>query len=304
MKQINNIMKQIILPLYLLLVTITACSDEDSPLDKEQYIKQVYIVGADETTNMGMSVVDIPCNDSEEQMTYISVATGGSLNIGRDITVTVGEAGTEAIDDYNFKYLTDDDIPYRHLQASLYRIPDNRVTIKAGDIYGRMPIHLKSSAMHCDSLYALTFRISTVSDPGYISIRATDTVLIQTYNLVNDYSGTYQSAGYYYRWADGAVAGDSTTISATRTFKAVNANTVRFFHLASTESDDNIDAYTLTLKVNSDNSLTVEAWDLLNITDGGGAYSPKTGTFSVWYNYESGGTEYQFSGTFTKNEEL
>lgn len=294
-------MKQIISPLFLLLIMFMECS-QDNPLDKEQYQKLVYIVGADETTNMGMSVVEIPYNDSEEQQTFISLATGGSLNIDRNITVTIEEAGTTPIDNYNFKYLTEDDIQYRPLQASLYRIPDNVVTINAGEVYGKMPIYLKSSEMHCDTLYALSFKISSISDPDYISVRQTDTVLIQSYTFINDYSGTYQVEGYYYQWIDGATVSDSTSISATRTFKAVDANTVRFFHLAYTESDDNINDNALTLLVNQDLSLNVQAWDRLNITDGGGTYSPETSTFSVWYNYESDGTTYQFFGSFTKNE--
>lgn len=294
-------MKRIIPFLYLLPAMLAGCS-EDSPLDEEQYYKQVYIVGSDETTNMGMSVVEIPYNDSVEQATFISIATGGSLNIDRDITVTVEEAGTTAIADYNFKYLTADDVQYRHLASSLYRIPDYEVMLKAGAVYGQMPVYLKSSALHCDSLYALTFKISTVSLPDYITIRPADTVLIQSYTMVNAYSGTYQLQGYYYEWTDGASAGDSTSVTATRTLKAVNASTVRLYHLAYAESQDNIAAYALTLTVNEDHTLLVAAWDGLIITDGGGTYSPQTGVFTVWYDYERDGTKYRFSGTFTESD--
>jgi hypothetical protein len=295
-------MKQIILPLYLLLVTITACSKEDSPLDEEQYIKQVYIVGADETTNMGMSNVEIPYNDSEEQRTFISIATGGSLNIDRDITVTIAEAGIEPVNDYNFKYLEESDIQYRMLGQSVYRLPDKNVGIKEGEIYGRMPVYINTAGLHCDSLYALTFKISSVSNPDYISIRQEDTVLIQTYTFINDYSGTYQSEGYYYQWVDGKAFGDSTSIAATRILKATNVNTVRLFHLAYTESDANIDPYAFTLSVSSDNSVKVNAWGSLDITDGGGFYSPDDKTFTIWYNYKADNREYQFSGTFTNSD--
>lgn len=295
-------MKQIITFLAFIMAVVTGCS-EDSPLEEEQYVKQVYIVGADETTNMGMSIVEIPYHDTEEQSTFISVATGGSLNIDRDITVTIEEAGSEPIDDYNFKYRSGEDVLYRPLDPSYYRIPDNKVVIKKGEVYGRMPILIRTADLHCDSLYALTFKIKSVSDPDYISIRSTDTVLIQSYTFVNDYSGIYQSEGYYYQWVDGKAYGDSTSIATTRNFKATDATTVRLFHLAYTETYENIDAYALTFSVGEDNSITVDEWGSLNITDGGGTYDPETSTFSVWYNYESGGAEYQFSGTFIKSED-
>ena len=294
-------MKKTTLFLYLVPALIAGCSQEN-PLDEEQYYKQAYLVGADETTNMGMSVVEIPYNDDQEQETFISVATGGSLNIDHDITVTIDEAGLEPIEAYNFKYLKDDDLQYQHLKEAFYRIPHNKITLKAGEVYARMPLFLNSSALHCDSLYALTFKISEVSEPEELAIRQTDTVLIQSYTFVNQYSGTYQMEGYYYQWNDGQATGDSTSVTATRSLKAVDAGTVRLFHLAYTEARDNIGDYSLTLKVNDDNSLTVEAWDLLPVTDGGGSWSPQTGTFKVWYNYESDGTTWQFAGTFTQSD--
>jgi hypothetical protein len=246
--------------------------------------------------------VEIPYNDSEEQMTYISIATGGSLNIDRDITATIAEAGIEPVDDYNFKYLEEGDIQYQMLEQSAYRIPEKNVVIKKGEIYGQVPVYINTAGLHCDSLYALTFKISSVSDPDYISIRQEDSVLIQTYTFINDYSGTYQSEGYYYQLIDGKAHGDSTSISATRTLKATNVNTVRLFHLAHTESDENIDPYALTLSVASGNSLEVKAWGSLDITDGRGTYSPDDKIFTIWYNYKAGDQEYQFSGTFTNSD--
>lgn len=290
------------IPFLCLLYTVTAGCSQDSPLDNEQYYKQVYIVGADETTNMGMSVAEIPYHDTEEQRTFISVATGGSLNIDRDITVTIEEAGTLPVENYNFKYLTQDNVQYRLLPSAHYRIPGNKVVIKAGQVYGQLPVFIKSAGLHCDSLYALTFKIREVSDPDYITVREKDTVLIQSYTFVNKYSGTYQSEGYNYRLNEGGLVSDSTTISATRNLKAVDAHTVRLFHLAYTESDENIDAYALTLTVEEDNTLTVRAWNNLNITGGGGTYSAANGTFTVWYHYESAGNRYRFAGTFTRSD--
>ena len=300
MKKKQSIISALLL---LLLLLLSAACSEDTPLNDEQYIKQVYIVGSDETTNMGIRTVDVAYQDTGKSETDISVSTGGSLNIDQAITVTVDEAGAAAIDDYNFKYLNDNDVHYRLLAASDYHIPDNQVTVKAGAVYGTMPVYITSRGLNCDSLYALTFKISAVSDPDYISVRRQDTVLILAFNFVNNYSGSYQMDGYYYKWADEAPSGDSTSVSTARLLKAVNAHTVRFYHLASTETATNLSASGITLTVNPDNSVTIQAWNGLSITSSGGTYNASSGTFTIWYNYRSGETDYQFSGTLVCNND-
>lgn len=278
------------------------CS-EDSPLDDEQYIKQAYIVGADETSNMGIYSMDVAyTGDGAEVASYISVATGGSLNIDRDVTVSIKEAGTAAIEDYNFKYLDEDDVQYQLLNEDWYRIPDYRVIIRANEVYSRMPVYISPDSLNCDSLYALTFQIESVDDPDYISIRETDTVLILTFNMVNDYSGTYQAEGYHYLWTDNASAGDSISLSTSREFTAVDANTVRLYHLAITESKDTLDHYGLTFTVESDNSVLVASWGELEITDGGGTYNATDKKFTIWYNYITDQTERQLSATYTMSD--
>ena len=251
---------------------------------------------------MGMSTVEVAYSSSEQE-TSISVAAGGSLNIGKDITVTIEEAGLEAIDNYNFKYLEDDDVRYQLLDTSYFRIPDYAIQLNTGDVYGTMPIRVISSGLDCDSLYALTFKINSVSDPDYISIREEDVVLILAFSFVNNYSGSYQANGYYYQWENGIAVGDSVSLSVTRELTAVNSNTVRFHHLANTESLANTGDYGITLTVGAGNSVAVSAWnsDSLDISDGGGTYNPNSKTFTIWYNYMYGSTEYQFSGKYARD---
>ncbi len=294
-------MNRLHLFLYLLLLCLAiffGCS-ENYPLDTEQYIKQVYLVGADETSNMGMLTREVAyAGASSEMETDISVAVGGSRDTDSDLTVTLAEAGSGAIDEYNMKYMDGEDVQYRLLDTSNYRIPGYTVTIKAGEEYGTLPIFINTTGLSCDSLYALTFMISSVSGSDAVSVREQDTVLILALTFVNDYSGAYQLDGYYYPWQDGAATGDSTTVSASRELTATDAATVRFYHLAKTEDTDYLDGYGVTMKVETDNSLTVSAWGSLEITDGGGTYNPGSETFRIWYNYLSGTTEYQFSGKF------
>jgi hypothetical protein len=183
-------------------ILFSGCTKLEDPLELEQYQKMVYLVGANKSTNEGFQIVDLPygASASETANTYISVGTGGSLVIGKEISVEVAEAGNDAITQYNALYLyKPTDIKYQPLTASFYSIPDRAVTVNTGETYGRMPLSIKTYNLHCDSLYALTFKIATVSDPDYISIRKTDSVLLFSCRLYNNYSGTYQETGRYYK---------------------------------------------------------------------------------------------------------
>ena len=279
---------------------IAGCTKLENPLDIEQYQKMVYLVGANISTNEGLQVVDLPygASASETANTFISAGTGGSLLISKDISIEVAEAGTDAITKYNALYLyKPTDIKYQQLNASFYSIPDNNVIVNTGETYGRMPLSIKTFNLHCDSLYALTFKIASVSDPEYISIRKTDSILLFSYRLYNNYSGTYQETGRYYKNAIGTP--DTAALALSRTFKAVNYKTVRFFHLANNETLANLPACGVTVTVNSDNTLVVDSWGTgLTITGGGGNYDPASKKFTIWYNYLSGATPYQFKGTF------
>ncbi|MBO9205488.1 MULTISPECIES: BT_3044 domain-containing protein [Niastella] len=282
---------------------ITGCTKLENPLEVEQYQKNVYLVGANMSNNEGLQVVELPYGASASELasTFISAGTGGSRLINKDISIEVVEAGTDVITQYNALYLyKPTDIKYQQLNASFYSIPDHNVTVNTGESYGRMPLSIRTFNLHCDSLYALTFKIASVSDPDYISIRKTDSVLLFSCRLYNNYSGTYQETGRYYKNAAGTP--DTAALALSRTFKAVNYNTVRFFHLANNETLANLPACGVTVTINSDNTLGVSSWGAgLTITGGGGNYDPTAKKLTIWYNYLSGTTPYQFKGTFIRS---
>ncbi len=285
----------------LLAMLVSGCQ-EDSPLDGEQYMKQVSIVGSDQTTNEGLRVVEVPYRDNTPSETSVSVATGGSLTIDQDITVVLKEAGSAAIDDYNFKYVADDEPQYQHLDAGAYAILDLRVDIKAGEVYGLMPVAINTTGLPADSLYALTFQIESVSDPEYISVRPVDTVLILAFKFVNDFSGLYHSQGYDFPYNPDtdAATGDSLEISTSRNLTALDVHTVRLFHLLTVESSANLSSSGINLRIEADNSVVVSPWDELVLIDGGGTYAPSTQTISYWYVYQSGTAIRKFSGTLER----
>lgn len=237
----------------------------------------------------------------QEQIADISVATSGSQNIDRDITATLADAGTANIARYNFLYLyKTTDIKYQKLDPAFYSIPNKTVKVNAGETYGTTALRVKTANLQPDSLYAVTVKISSVSDPNYISIRKTDTVLMISFALTNAYSNTYQVQGKYYKLGTSG-PGDTVTLSLPRVMKALDYNTVRFYHLSNAEAVTNAIPYGVKVKVNDDNTLTITPYGTLVLTGGSGKYDPKTGTFTITYNYTVSGVVYQFTGTFKRN---
>lgn len=285
-----------------LIIFLNGCKKEDNPLDHEQYLKQVYLVGANVSNNEGRSVIKLSYLKSTdlEQVAYLSVASGGSRNVDQDISAVVADAGNAAINRYNFLYLyKDGQVKYQRLRDDYFRVPDPIVQIKKNEVYGTTPVYIKTGSLHCDSLYALTFKIASVSQPDYISIRKTDTVLMMSINMINNYSDSYQVNGKTFI-PGSTVVTDTVSIGATRVLKAVDYRTVRFFHLTTEETLANAPAYGVKVQVNDDNTLTIVPWGTLAITSGGGTYNPNTRKFDLWYNYKEGTVNRQFKGTFIR----
>ena len=295
-------LKFIPVALLALIALATGCSKEQNPLDNEQFIKQAFLVGANKSNNEGLSTVKLAYGKTadEEHVTYISVATGGSQSIDRAITATIVDAGSESVARYNFLYRFGSDIRYQMLSPELYSIPQKNVQINTGEIYGTTPVYVKTAGMHCDSLYAVTVKISSISEPEYIGIRKIDTVLMLSFSLTNAYSGNYQAQGKSYKLVNAAPA-DTTAIGLPRTIKATDYRTVRFYHLTTQESVVNAVESGVKVHIKEDNSLTVTAWGSLAITAGGGTYNPATRVFDLWYNYTVAGVTQQFKGKFTRS---
>jgi hypothetical protein len=302
-------MKKITRSITLLLLSLPfflaagGCEDINV-LETEQYVKQVYIVGAADV----VWPFQVAYGD-EPREAYISVATGGSRNIDEDVTVQLRH-NDGTIGWYNNKYLYDAPVKYQKLDPAKFTIPSFSTTIRAGEVYARLPFTINTAGLHCDSLYAVTFAIESVSR---YEKNATDTALILNLDLVNDYSGTYQFAATRYKLALDAVSGtyiptSDGTYSASRTLKAVDANSVRFFHEARAEARGGyasneayfaaIRDWCLVFTRTSGNNFSVVPWNTLAILDG--ACTHDNGTFTFYYDYQSGSTRYRIEGTLTK----
>lgn len=311
-------MKSILFNVALLLMLSGMCSCErEDPMVNEQYIKQVYMVGANE----GVSTFNVPYS-TEPQNAYVSVAVGGSLNIDHDVTVTLAHSDA-AIQAYNDKYMLDNEpVKYQQLPESFYDMPSMSGTIKAGDVYTRIPFSVHTENLHCDSLYALAFNIASVSD--YQQNQATPTLILNL-KLENDYSGVYQLDAVKYLVTPANTTAPETaelsqpaTISASRILKAVNENTVRFFHEAKPETRSGYSSNELYWQGLKDFGITFsrksadsDEFDIMswvkysaagsggpNILAGKATYS--NGTFTFWYDYMEGTARRRIQGTLKK----
>lgn len=275
------------------LLTMASC-DVENPIETEQYKKQVYLVGAhDRMLQKNLSY-------GGEQEIYVSVAVGGSLKTEHDITVTLGEADKVNIDNYNRKNVAEGDVKYEALPLNWYTIPSKTVTIKAGEQYARIPIRIETDRIDADKCYTIPLKIVELSD---FEVTRDDTVMILNPVMVNNYSGSGVFAGKSYSVSyDGTgnevIGSVASTTNTNRTLKAIDQYTVRLFHKVELEKLSNVDKSAYTLKVNpADNTVIITPCKNLEILKGGGVYDPSTHTFSIWYNYKEGGSEYKMEAT-------
>lgn len=288
-------------------ILFTACEAID-PLANEQYQKEVYIIGA----YKDVLASDLPFGTNEE--TYVSIAVSGSQRIDNDVIVKLRH-NDEIISWYNSKYMLDAPVKYQRLNPELINIPSWTTTIKAGEIYAHLPFTVNSTGLHCDSLYAISFEIESVSD--YMKSE-NDTALILTLNLTNNFSGKYQleatrsnlTEGENGEWIE---VGLPVPVNIQRTLTAVSTNTVRFFHEKQRENYNDyvhswdpggdyfraIDGYCVTFeRIGESENFSVKPWGSMNIIDGEATF--KNNSFTFYYDYEMNNTRFRMKGVFSK----
>lgn len=277
-----------------LMFSFTGCID--NPLEEEQYMKKVYIVGAADE----IQTKDVYFTSDDEQETYISVGVGGSLLIDSDVQFTLAEAD-EAIDDYNNRYIGVGKPRYHKIDEGLYSVPSMSGAIKAGKTYARVPIKIKARDLNCDSLYMLSFKLASAS----CEISRPDTILLFTVNMVNQYSGYYQFSANKQELSDGQPVGNPSMVASVRTLKAIDEHELRFFNLTTIEENVNIANVCIRMKINpEDHTLSMSGWDKLEILSCEGVYDPDEKCFTFTYVYRDvDGRTYSVDGTMKPVEE-
>ena len=303
------------------ILSLASCAKED-PLAKEQYIKQVYMIGA----YKDVAKFDIPFS-SEPQEAYVSVAIGGTLLPDQDVTVTL-TSDAEAIKNYNAKYMLDNEpVKYQELNPELYDMPSLSGTIKAGEVYTRIPLKIFTDKLACDSLYALAFKIGETS--AY-EINKQDSTLILNFHLINAYSGDDYQLTDAVEYKVTHIADENNPEEAeleqssvwgstvTRKVKAVSETAIRFMHKTAKEDRSSFmsnDEYWANLRANGvvfertggDDSkeFSVKSWVTkeeggLDIIAGKATFDEEEG-FTFWYDYMNGNTRYRMTGKLLKN---
>lgn len=312
----------------LLTAIIYSSCEISDPMESEQYRKDVYIIGATEK----VKVFNLAYG--AEQETFISLSISGTHKIDRDITIKLEEKN-DLIEWYNNKFLLDDSVKYRRLDSDLFTIPSWEVTLKAGEIHTNFPFSINSSSLHCDSLYAITFAIESVSDH---QISESGHELIFTLQLTNPYSGEYNMDAKKFEvlqelQTDGTTQwveqGGGSTVNVMRILTACSANEVRFFHEATKQKlseygdswDPDKDYFNAIenscirfVRNGDSNTFRVESWDLMNVLEGEADFNEEKiigkeknsiiYTFNFWYDYMDGPTRYRMKGTFKREETI
>lgn len=279
-----------------LLFVMNSC-DEDNPFDGEQHIKELFLVGAAENIRTQKIAYG-----KGEQEAYVSVAMGGSKLPDKDFTVTLSSQNS-VIEWYNkkFKYLPDD-IHYQLLDNQYYSIPSYDVVYKSNTSYTLLPVKINPEGLHCDSLYAITFKVESTTD---YAINKSDSALILSFEFVNDYSGLYMLDAMKYEV--NAHTGEQTKpsmLSGTRSLKAVNENIVRFYNELKAENVVNIKDNCINIEFDPSGDLLFSGWENLEITEHSSTYDADKELFNLDYKYVVNGITYQIIGTLTKQKEL
>lgn len=269
-------MKKIILfPLFLLALFFVSCN-EKTPMETNLYPEEVYIVGArDKVIYRDLNI------GYETDTIYASVAVSGSLPTDRDVHVVLAEF-PEAIDNYNERNVTSDDVQFRNPEIDIYSF-DNNVTVKKGNVYGTCPIYINPATLHIDSLYMLSLKMEETSA---FTMAETDTVVLIKLNLKNDYSGQYYMNGMIKNKVN---TNDSTVYKMPRTLQAVkDGKTVRMYHEKNEwvkgETDYRPD-YCFNITINDDNTLSLEPWEFFELEAWGGKYIPEYKLYDIWYDF-------------------
>lgn len=271
---------------------LAGCESKD-PMSDEQYEKIVYVVGASQNV-----ITRELKYDNEVQETFASVAISGTHMISNDVAVNLKTKNT-VIDWYNNKYkYLDTDIRYQVMPEAYYSLASYSTTIKANEVYARLPVSIVTEGLHCDSLYALTFAIESVSE---YTFNQTDSALIMTFKFVSDYSGTYLFSGARNTLNDQGEITATTLMSYNRTFTATRSNAVRFYNEQQSETIANIREHCLVFTL-SDNLVRVSAWEDLDLINATCTYNSTDKIFTADYTYRSNGQVYQFVGTYTKQD--
>lgn len=282
-------MKKIIIFSLSLAAFSVGCDEVDSSMSKDLYPQKVYIVGArDQLINR-----DVDLGKSTDTIS-VSVAVSGSRPLSKDVTVEFSE-NIDEIALYNERNISGEAVQYQMLNDTIYSYPLEELIIKAGQEYNTYPIYINPTTLHCDSLYMLPLRLTSISD---YELADNDTTVLVKLNLTNEYAGLYYVDGLLRNTTD---QNDSLFYKMARNLVATDDGyTVRMYHY-NNETEDYRPTHTFKMSINeADSTLSFTTWDEFVIYEGGGMYYPSMKVYDFWYEYDNNGTRWRAEGLLYK----
>lgn len=282
-------MKKIIIFSLSLAAFSVGCDEDDSSMSKDLYPQKVYIVGArDQLINR-----DVDLGKSTDTIS-ISVAVSGSRPLSKDVTVEFSE-NIDEIALYNERNISGEAVQYQMLNDTIYSYPLDELIIKAGQVYNTYPIYINPTTLHCDSLYMLPLRLTSISD---YELADNDTTVLVKLNLTNEYAGLYYVDGLL---RNTTTDNDSLFYKMARNLVATDDGyTVRMYHY-NNETEDYRPTHTFKMSINeADSTLSFTTWDEFVIYEGGGMYYPSMKVYDFWYEYDNNGTRWRAEGLLYK----
>ena len=200
----------------------------------------------------------------------------------QDVTVTLA-VDQAALDAYN----TANNTAYKLLPTTLYQLPALTATVKAGTRLAPVQLTFYSSldkvpdpTAYNDAEYALPLKITSATNNVAVSSNyGTKVILLK---IKNQYDAEYRSTGFFTH----PTATSSRKIDKDKTLSTVDLSTV------STEYADLGDGYTMWLRINADNTVTLTPKGVSPATTtqtGVNKYDPATHTFTLNYQYPGSG---------------
>lgn len=251
-------------------IMICSC-DRDELFEREQY-KKVFALLSDDGFNIFAEEHELELSESPG---FVSAVCGGSLPTGEDINITIVE-DEDLLLQYNRSNFDVDESRYaRWLPRDKYDISSYSITIRAGERTGLMPITVRPNGLSPDSTYFIPLRADRFTT--YELNPEKSDVLYRVF-LKNYYATNKTETYYSFRSKR-----DEANIMGSKLVFPVSGNSVRTMagDLTFESKTDVINSGALLLTVDENDSVRIEPWKSLNVTQVNGD-PDYPNTFSIY----------------------
>lgn len=298
-------MKKILIYTCSIVFVLLSCNKMDEYYEGEFYKKIVYLLGSDDGILSRLHILE-----DDATTGYFSVGISGSEPLAEDITIVL-EPDTAFFNKYNTTNFDLDTSKFAQLLSSdFYTIDSYETVIKAGEVFGTVPIKIQPVGLCPDSVYLLPLRIKSVSGAYEINDEKQSTL----YKVRTENRYCSQEEASIYMMKGKRIEGEnSTTIGATKQFFPLSKNSMRTtVGILAHEGDiDKINARSMVITIHDDMTLDLSVYrgDVLEVERLGGDEDNYYGQdlagiekFFIHYRYRNKGDDDNW-GAWTEMQE-